>query len=486
MSQKRNKRSRNEFESELINNVKLPLQKKPKYNVQIITSVAPKLMETEGEDDPFIEVYNRINCWKLLPKDLKVEILKYLDLYDITSLYTISTEFRELIDNKALIKSWFVNFAKENVKCVNCELKSCAYLSTLVKSYEYFHEHYINDERQKGNKYPVVNVQCEKNPGIIYSFVVPSIYSKRIHSFMQQFKHHQIVQACNRITNYTLSINYGLKIIHQENITPRTLNYYEKKIFKEFVNYKDLNLNNCDELLNSREKCINILERRYSLSKWKEYVDWSCIVWAGGALLGAVDDNCNTGNEISDIDLFGYNVKGEAEMNELIHRFTFWLYKDGHEVSRVSTTLPLTSLEVTFVDNGNKVKFDFIFRDDIFEISTVFNNFDLDICQLGYDGYNFVCTDAWIEAIRTRTMICATLPKNEFDMKHCMYRIEKYIKRGYKLIIPHDVDPQKILQNIVCKTFTTKSKKVKKSSGVHWMFRHDISKIKEKFIQLLQ
>ena len=480
MIQNNKKRNRNESESKDIQLILSPPRKKVKETQTIIS---------------YMNEYEK-NCWRLLSKKIKIEILKYLSLNDIEKLYELSQEFKQLIDNEALIKSLLINYTKKFAKHEN---KTTEYVVYLFRNYEYFHFNYLEEKQKEEIWCEVIGEEdiYGNINGLLYKFKDKRTFDKDIHSFVQKFKHYEIIQAYNRVINYVLLINYKIKIVHEEEIIPRTLNYYEKKLFKEFelVYFK----NNGDVTLNSKEKCIETLERKYVLSKWNKCINWNNIVWAGGSLLNVVDNNCNTDGVKSNVDLFGYNIKGEAEMNELIYPFMYNLIEEGHSVRKLNTKIPYITLEVIFDDNFKKVRFDFIWRKDIISISSVFNHFDLDICQVGYNGNNFICTDAWIEAFRTRTMICATLPRNEVDMKHCIYRIKKYIWRGYKLLIPYDIDEKKILKNII---FDINKKRVERNlmfneskkrleryvklSGVMWMFKHNVSRIKEKFIQLLR
>jgi hypothetical protein len=85
---------------------------------------------------------------------------------------------------------------------------------------------------------------------------------------------------------------------------------------------------------------------------------------------------------------------------------------------------------------GRIVTFNFIWYDSSLSASSILNIFDLDVCQVAFDGEDCVITPAGLEALRTRTMLNYKLVNSPKDVRYIAPRSRKYVARGFHLYVP--------------------------------------------------
>ena len=82
-------------------------------------------------------------------------------------------------------------------------------------------------------------------------------------------------------------------------------------------------------------------------------------------------------------------------------------------------------------------KFQFIYNGQWNCPSTILSIlFDLDCCQVGFDGNKVLCSYAFIQSITTHTMIYYKLRNNTSERDLYIGRIKKYYQRGFDWLIP--------------------------------------------------
>ena len=87
------------------------------------------------------------------------------------------------------------------------------------------------------------------------------------------------------------------------------------------------------------------------------------------------------------------------------------------------------------IEHKQWTEFQFIYYNENTEESKILYGFDLDCCQAAFDGEKVLATYAFIQSINTNTMICYSMNDNIWLRHNYLLRIQKYIKRGHKLII---------------------------------------------------
>ncbi|CAF3314193.1 unnamed protein product [Rotaria sp. Silwood2] len=88
-------------------------------------------------------------------------------------------------------------------------------------------------------------------------------------------------------------------------------------------------------------------------------------------------------------------------------------------------------------EKEKQVKLQFVYIHGNCSPSSVLTSFDMDLPQFIFNGVKVLATAATIESIRTRTIIHYGLSRDHMDFPRIAIRINKYLKRGFKLLVPH-------------------------------------------------
>lgn len=185
------------------------------------------------------------------------------------------------------------------------------------------------------------------------------------------------------------------------------------------------------------------------------------------------------------------------------------LYVNFSELSsRVDTKLSSKENEVIIKEEGFWTQFQFIWIGEGYKPWSILHIFDLDCCQIGFDGKNVLSTFAFLQSITTNTMINYKLLNNSFMINTFLPRTQKYSNRGFELIVPHNFDFNTVTNdnNNNNKIDEEKSKDMNKKRGkvLNRLFAHfvlevgvmygdggfglnnDCLGVRRKFIQLLK
>ena len=94
-------------------------------------------------------------------------------------------------------------------------------------------------------------------------------------------------------------------------------------------------------------------------------------------------------------------------------------------------------------EEGFWTKMQFIYEEYRFEKThharefAILQDFDLDCCQIGYNGKQVVCTPSFVESINTGTFMCYEVIKSVIrSRKSNSDRLRKYYMRGFDLLLP--------------------------------------------------
>eukprot|EP01084_Bolivina_argentea_P291107 500272_1 len=256
----------------------------------------------------------------------------------------------------------------------------------------------------------------------------------------------------------------------------------------------------------NKKKFIQNMNKHFHLDKWCPYIYWDFYNIAGGSILKCISKNSFDSCTKQDIDLF-YAVKHKTSkerqianktyahlfMNKMVdngyqvvydeHNFFYWNLIDvavnfksnPFQMGKFTVSeylSPFFTLYGTFsnfedLNNDNWVKFQFIslaevtqfkkciwpenkYSINIIHHDNIISNFDLDICQIRFDGNNVFCTFAFIFAVASMSCINYKMPLRENFNRNVdwrsMSRAIKYHNRGYILLVPtpFNLDPLSI------------------------------------------
>ena len=250
---------------------------------------------------------------------------------------------------------------------------------------------------------------------------------------------------------------------------------------------------NCVEqnlpIINSKKDFYTKFEKHFGFSKWSHYIDWQNYFVAGGSILTCLRKDFVVKPEqdvdffsfhVSDIDFFNAtfltmqrlmkeeNLKVKLELGyhhpdafTYVFICLYFLYFQTYTSRRkriLGGYLHIINFKV-YIEENKIVKFQFIRsyldrpRSDKW---MTLSEFDLNCCQVGWDGKNVLCTPAFIHANTTNHVINYKL--NPEEIKFYAKRILKYTERNISFLAPHG------FQNGDCLKTLYKSKTLPNSS----------------------
>ena len=251
--------------------------------------------------------------------------------------------------------------------------------------------------------------------------------------------------------------------------------------------------------INDCQTFLSLLNQRFHYQKWKDILqngrgdkgkaynipDDSFGNWflAGGSVLYCIMKNARQETGIKDLDFFAVHMF-EYQFWEKIFMIAVFFQSRGYETFFANNMknsykkLIVIDLYVNFSDKKSRIdkntlpqyhddcyygqrsdhrfiggrkngdivekyesdiwsKFQFIYNGQWNCPSTILSIlFDLDCCQVGFDGYKVLCSYAFIQSITTQTMIYYKLRNNTSERDLYIKRIKKYYQRGFDLLIP--------------------------------------------------
>ena len=241
----------------------------------------------------------------------------------------------------------------------------------------------------------------------------------------------------NRIFNYETKLPFKSDQ-QQHNINVNLLKFQKKSIFFRQLNNLELKLftkNNIPFRYNHRHNNrqrqqfeLNVTRLQYSLVSRFNYNDWKFIlidarftfILAGGSIINSLYQIHS--NSRIDIDLFAYNcthrqfIKQVQQINQILGTRTIVDFGFNEKYSWMHV------LEIPW----ETVTLQFIWFGKIRNIWQILYKFDLDICQIAFDGKNILTTYACIESMKTNTIL--TTKCNPYSFVWCK-RLKKYINR---------------------------------------------------------
>ena len=133
--------------------------------------------------------------------------------------------------------------------------------------------------------------------------------------------------------------------------------------------------------------------------------------------------------------------------------------------SKVSDKLTAKDNEAIIKKEGLWTQMQFIWIGEGYKPWSLLHIFDLDCCQVGFDGSNVVSTYAFLQSITTNTMINYKLLNNSFMKNTYLPRIQKYSKRGFDLIVPHNFKINTFIKDPNDKEHKRTSESINKKRG---------------------
>ncbi|CAF1446029.1 unnamed protein product [Adineta ricciae] len=224
----------------------------------------------------------------------------------------------------------------------------------------------------------------------------------------------------------------------------RLLNDHEKKLFK--VNtYFDVQLGRTSDLhpmfVSTMEEFNQNLLVRFSSNLWMEAIDFSKWALAGGCVLNALCQSPFPDTSEQDINLV-YCIDDILDfttaVNVAISRLNQTIMTNLNAGIKTEK-IPGTPSYNVFLPCNVRLNFTWMpIRNSKSPLSHILHNFDMDICQVAFNGHTIVSTFAFLQALATKSFISYTLYAR--SPKHLCSRIQKYCNRGFKLLEPVDFD----------------------------------------------
>lgn len=334
----------------------------------------------------------------------------------------------------------------------------------------------------------------------LYQREVSKVFHRSTFTMMKPFHRSDVFQCYTRLFSYHL-FNIGPSISLFDKMflfEKRELNNYETKLF-------DTPKKCSPKSICSQKEFEANLNKFFKFKKWKDLIDWKLFYLVGGSVLKCVlKEPFKSRNQ--DVDFFfvgsdyqeyedfinefedsadDFEAKEIKEMGE----YEFYDEKFGIKTNRDSHRLKLENQYVRSfhlkIDDFS-IKFQFIFYHDKMKPNRIMNIFDLDCCQVGYNGEKVLCTFPFVQSINTGTMINYKLINSEDDVKNFLPRTKKYLERGFELIYPHNFD--KNLLKYIEEGFEDKLKMKGPNHGFYsgFLFNNDSLQVCNQFLNLLK
>ncbi|CAF3240874.1 unnamed protein product [Rotaria sp. Silwood2] len=177
------------------------------------------------------------------------------------------------------------------------------------------------------------------------------------------------------------------------------------------------------------------LNKRFCFHLIRKWINFSCFVLAGGAVLNSLLINpFDSMNQ--DLDFFWIGdswLDFVSQVDRFQRRCQAYIIEEKNFYGKVSEF-------VLSFEHHQKIRLQFIFGRPNCNISFVLNTFDIDVVQVGYNGLKLISTLGFYQAIATRSFICYKLTQNIYDVNLYIDRCFKYHLRGFTWLCPMDFD----------------------------------------------
>ncbi len=301
---------------------------------------------------------------------------------------------------------------------------------------------------------------CER--GILYEFPNSVVYGSKFDRSLRVFDAFPYVQCYSRVCNFITGVDYTLIDVHAVEFGARGMNKYELSLFKKVD--VGVTSNKTGVKIRDKKESINIFKRKFHFNLWKRDFPWGCFDICGSSALFAIDPSFDESiYPVSDLDCFCVADITRAEWILRVRLFIEILKRRKYKVSEVThdsrnieprpgivntlSHLSRLKYKVLFSTKYEPIFFDFVWVTCAGRRHAI-NNFDIEISQVCFDGIDFWCTNAFVEAINTNTFIssnCGGVPQ---DLKVQLTRPYKYLTRGYDWYVPLDMDVEQVEKTI--------------------------------------
>eukprot|EP01084_Bolivina_argentea_P083558 151287_1 len=272
----------------------------------------------------------------------------------------------------------------------------------------------------------------------------------------------------------------------------RELNNLETRIFiadTSLAQHTNFNINcNNKPIVDNMDTFIEQLHHHFYYKHWKHFIfdDTNKLFLAGGSVLKCIQKiNDNdvklkySSKKMQDLDFFAIHASKEDFIKK-IKKIVSLMERLGATVvfkNNFKNEQHIQNVYVNFSENKSVISNSLIDKsggvdEELFEIVhktieeegfwtdlqfiylglyehwSVLHLFDLDCCQIGFDGAHVLCTYAFLQSINTQTMINYKLTNNTYLINTIAKRSIKYSGKGFNLICPmkFDIDILKELQ----------------------------------------
>ncbi|CAF3024354.1 unnamed protein product [Rotaria sp. Silwood2] len=225
----------------------------------------------------------------------------------------------------------------------------------------------------------------------------------------------------------------------EELIARRDLTIIEHKLFKIFDSRKKIEQ---PQFVSSFTDFIDNINTKFHFDKWTHLIDYNEFYLAGGSVVTC----CLTNAQVFDGQDCDFFYKGNNKTNFLKSvkiiqsklMQCYFVQRTNQARSRIVNLVIRINTNVdSLFEKEKQVKLQFVYIHGNCSPSSVLTSFDMDLPQFIFNGVKVLATSAAIESIRTRTIIHYGLTRDHMDFPRIAIRINKYLKRGFKLLVPH-------------------------------------------------
>eukprot|EP01083_Nonionella_stella_P047299 126578_1 len=256
--------------------------------------------------------------------------------------------------------------------------------------------------------------------------------------------------------------------VHLNAFKHRSLTQMELKLFNQ-TDPKQPNDSHDHLVINSESKFKSLLHKHFHFFQWERAIfgyRTNAFFLAGGSVLKCISKRNRMGTRnagMQDLDLFAVGTEYD-EFRRAIRLIRRSFRQDGYTYIQHKNPpnsagrVVINNLFVNFTTLRSKVifpsknktydermkkqnermmekegfwtKMQFIWMGNKQQPWSVLHAFDLDCCQIGYDGAHVVSTYAFVQSITTNTMVSYKLI-NDLSIRIC-----KYMRRDFELLVP--------------------------------------------------
>lgn len=267
----------------------------------------------------------------------------------------------------------------------------------------------------------------------------------------------------------------------------RPLNYMEQCLFKSTINYSSKTWG----IFDAKQTLLN-LKNYFFYNEWKNIIfNTKCkYVLAGGCLLYCLSKKVHYNQKHkADMDFFAIQTNFDQYKNSIIditnnfqkHNINFLIERPSKYVTNlyINFRLNFTNFEFSKVQwsnsnikqSCNKMQLIWL-GNSITEDQLLCKYFDIEASQIMFDGEKILCSFAFVESLRTETIINYKYTNiKKLDHIH-KPRSNKYLQRGFVNLNPRGLHDKHVVQNE--KELKYYQKQVMKEQGVYFLLNHDM------------